>query len=106
DLVVMEGSLVYLGGLLAAGAGDEAGDGRGDDVVDWVRIVSSKESRRGDGNAAGFEVATSGLIVGADKPVGPNRSIGVVVGYTVTEVGLDARDWHMTVANAHGGLFG
>lgn len=102
----MDGSLVYLGGLLAAGAGDEAGDARGDDVVDWVRIVSSKESRRGDGNAAGFEVATSGLIVGADKPVGPNRSIGVVVGYTVTEVDMAARDSHMTVDNGHVGLYG
>lgn len=83
--------------------GQEAADYRGPAV--WALAFGSWGSSDGDGNAAGLDRNTGGLLIGADRFVGDWR-LGVLAGYSHSD--FKAHDRHSSGKsdNYHLGVYG
>ena len=76
-----------------------------DRVAFWTQTFGSWGRMAGDGNAAGFDRSTGGLLVGADSRVGDWR-LGMVGGYSHATLDAAERQSHGDSENLHLGLYG
>jgi fibronectin-binding autotransporter adhesin len=72
----------------------------------WVRVFGGWQHTDSDGNAASMNDSTSGLFVGADAPVGQNGRVGVMAGYSHSNVDVNARNSSGSSDNYHLGVYG
>lgn len=72
----------------------------------WVRALRSLGSNDGDGNAAGIDRNTTGLLVGADTALGSDARVGVLGGYTRGRSALAARASSADSDTYHLGAYG
>ncbi len=57
----------------------------------WLRGVHARANNDGDGNAADFERAVSGFLLGGDTGVGGDTRVGLLFGYQRASFDVDAR---------------
>lgn len=76
-----------------------------DRVAFWGQTFGSWGMVAGDGNAAGFDRSTGGLLVGADGRVGDWR-LGMVGGYSHATLDVAGRESSAESENLHLGLYG
>nr|WP_246429884.1 autotransporter domain-containing protein [Prosthecomicrobium pneumaticum] len=70
----------------------------------WMGGYGAWGSQDGDGNAAGIDTSTGGVLIGADGAVGGWR-LGALVGYGVTSADADARTSSADSDDVHLGLY-
>ncbi|SHI18547.1 autotransporter domain-containing protein [Pollutimonas bauzanensis] len=73
--------------------------------VFWSHGFGAWSETDGNGNAAGLDRSTGGLLIAADRPAGDWR-IGVLGGYSHASLGADARRSSAKIDNYHLGLYG
>jgi fibronectin-binding autotransporter adhesin len=85
-------------------------DAPGDGHVVWGQVFTADGQFGGDGNAASLDRTLSGFLIGADTAAGRDWRVGVLGGYTRTQLSLDARsssagsdDYHVGVYGGFGG---
>lgn len=71
----------------------------------WSHAFGSRGEIEGDGNAAGLDHSTGGLLMGADSLVGDWR-IGLLAGYSHTGLAIADRSSSGSNDNYHVGLYG
>jgi fibronectin-binding autotransporter adhesin len=72
----------------------------------WVRVFGSWQHTQGDGNAAAMDDSTSGIFVGTDTAVGQNWRVGVMTGYSHSDIDVDGRSASASSDNYHLGVYG
>lgn len=72
----------------------------------WTRGYGAVGTVDGDGNAAGYDFGTGGLLVGADGLVSREVFLGVLAGIGGTAVDLPARDSRAEATSYQLGLYG
>ncbi|WP_141728431.1 autotransporter outer membrane beta-barrel domain-containing protein [Devosia insulae] len=72
----------------------------------WARGYGGAGAVEGDGNAAGFDFGSGGLLVGADGLVSREVFLGVLAGIGGVAVDLPARDSRAEAASYQLGLYG
>ena len=72
----------------------------------WARALHSEGRIATDGNAGRIDRDISGLFIGADTQVDDSTRVGVVGGYTRSQVDLDARASSADIDTYHLGLYG
>ncbi|EAU42193.1 hypothetical protein FP2506_17209 [Fulvimarina pelagi HTCC2506] len=81
-----------------------AGSG-GADVEAWTRFYGAWSDVDGDGNAAAADTDTSGFFVGVDGMVSDTVKLGVLGGYSSTDLDVDARNANGSTESWHLGLY-
>ncbi|WP_421916890.1 autotransporter domain-containing protein [Mesorhizobium sp.] len=93
--------------VLAYGeGGPEAAPSPGDRFAVWSQAFGSWGTARGDGNAAGLDRSTGGLLFGADAALDDSWRIGMLAGYSHTSFQVDDRASSGSSSNYHLGLYG
>lgn len=77
-----------------------------DRFVAWGQALGAWRSVDGDGNAAGFDQSTGGLLAGGDALVGEDWRLGLLAGYTRSSFDADARASSGSSDNFHVGVYG
>jgi fibronectin-binding autotransporter adhesin len=72
----------------------------------WVRVFGSWQHTQGDGNAAAMDDSTSGIFVGTDTAVGEAWRVGVLTGYSHSDIDVDGRNSSASSDNYHVGVYG
>lgn len=87
-------------------AGRLALDGRVEPGPDfWTRAHGMAARGSGDGNAARLERRSGGLLAGFDAPLGEWR-VGMLAGYSVSDMDSPGRNSSVEVETAHLGIYG
>lgn len=77
-----------------------------DRFVAWGQALGNWRSVDGDGNAAGFEQNTGGMLAGGDTFVGDGLRLGLLAGYSRTSFDADGRASSGSSDNFHLGAYG
>ena len=93
-------------GEFPAGEGDAAGRDYGHGMVGWGRIHGNWGSADGNGNAAKIERDTAGFLLGVDTLVGDIARIGMMAGYSTSNVDVPGRGFSSDIGSATVGLYG
>ncbi|WP_055047366.1 autotransporter outer membrane beta-barrel domain-containing protein [Devosia sp. A16] len=72
----------------------------------WARGYGAAGTVDGDGNAAGFDFGSGGLLLGADSLVSRDVFLGVLAGVGGVAVDLPARDSHADATSYQLGIYG
>ncbi|NSX04284.1 autotransporter-associated beta strand repeat-containing protein [Cupriavidus gilardii] len=72
----------------------------------WVRVFGAWGSHDGNGNAGAMHSSTGGILLGADSAVSQNWRVGVLAGYSHTNVDVDSRHSSGSIDNYHAGIYG
>ncbi len=72
----------------------------------WVRVFGAWGSHDGNGNAGAMDSSTGGILLGADSAVSQNWRVGVLAGYSHTNVDVDSRHSSGSIDNYHAGIYG
>lgn len=72
----------------------------------WVQPFGAWEHVNGDGNAAALSRSTGGLFLGADLPVAQRWRVGLMVGTSNTNLGVNERGSSASSSNYHLALYG
>ncbi|ESJ15165.1 transporter, partial [Cupriavidus sp. HPC(L)] len=72
----------------------------------WVRVFGAWGGHDGNGNAGAMHSATGGILLGADSAVSQNWRVGVLAGYSHTNVDVDSRHSSGSIDNYHAGIYG
>jgi outer membrane autotransporter protein len=75
-------------------------------VTGWIRSFGSWADFGNDGNAAGADRSTTGILVGADATVDDTWRIGVATGYSHTVLSVPARGSTARVDSYHLAIYG
>ena len=81
-------------------------DAPGDGHVVWGQVFTADGQFGGDGNAASLSRTLSGFLLGADTAAGRDWRVGVLGGYTRTQLSLDARSSSAGSDDYHVGVYG
>src|SRR5699024_7555077 len=58
----------------------------------WAEVLASRQTFKGNDNAASFKQNISGIFVGGDVPISKGWRLGGALGYTNNTLHMDARD--------------
>jgi fibronectin-binding autotransporter adhesin len=72
----------------------------------WVRVFGGWQHTEGNGNAGAMSDSIGGLFVGADAPVSEHWRVGVMTGYSHTDIDVDSRNSSASSDNYHVGVYG
>jgi fibronectin-binding autotransporter adhesin len=72
----------------------------------WVRVFGGWQHTESNGNAGAMSDSTGGLFVGADASVSEHWRVGVMTGYSHTDIDVDSRDSSASTDNYHLGVYG
>ncbi|MGE7956852.1 autotransporter outer membrane beta-barrel domain-containing protein [Pseudomonas sp. NPDC089530] len=72
----------------------------------WITTLGSWGQIKGDTNAARLRSDTKGLLAGVDTAVGDSSRLGVMAGYSRTELKTSSRDSSSDNDNIHLGVYG
>lgn len=90
----------------------EGGSGAGgcmsnrDSHTVWAQAFGARGRTRGDGNAAGMDRASAGLVVGLDASVSPNWRAGALAGYSRGDFDAESQGAGSESDNYHLGIYG
>ncbi|MBM0283334.1 autotransporter domain-containing protein [Pseudomonas chlororaphis] len=89
----------------AAQARDTASDTHSG-LTPWITTLGNWGEVKGDSNTANLRSDTKGLLTGVDTAVGDSGHIGVLTGYSRTELKSSSRDSSSDNDNIHLGVYG
>lgn len=93
--------------VLAYGPGGrELAAASADRLASWARAFGAWGKVDGDGNAAGMERSTGGILMGTDVPIAETWRVGVLAGYSRSSFDIGERASSGSSDNYHLGLYG
>jgi fibronectin-binding autotransporter adhesin len=72
----------------------------------WARVFGGWQHTDSNGNAGAMDDSTSGILVGVDTAVSENWRVGVMTGYSHSDIDVDSRKSSGSSDNYHLGVYG
>jgi fibronectin-binding autotransporter adhesin len=72
----------------------------------WARVFGGWQHTDSNGNAGAMDDSTSGILVGVDTAVSENWRVGVMTGYSHSDIDVDSRNSSGSSDNYHVGVYG
>jgi fibronectin-binding autotransporter adhesin len=72
----------------------------------WARVFGGWQHTDSNGNAGAMDDSTSGILVGVDAAVSENWRVGVMTGYSHSDIDVDSRQSSGSSDNYHLGVYG
>ncbi|MGE6784730.1 autotransporter outer membrane beta-barrel domain-containing protein, partial [Ensifer adhaerens] len=92
--------------LATASTGAAVGAQRGPDSAVWSRAFGGWQRINGDGNAAGISHDTGGFVAGVDGEAFDDWRLGVIAGYSHSDIDAEGRRTSGDSDNYHLGVYG